>query len=84
MTQPFMNLREIVMITAPDPALYWIIIAIFTSLVAGSIGRFIALRNAGETKRRQRLASLRTWWMLVTLLIASLLVGRLGSYFGTA
>ncbi len=73
-----MNHKEIVMITAPDPALYWILIAIFTSLVAGSIGRFIALRNAGEAKRRQRLASLRTWWMLVTLGIAGLLAGRLG------
>lgn len=66
------------MITAPDPALYWIIIAIFTSLLIGSAGRFIALRRAGEAKRRQRFASLRTWWMLVTLLAAGLLAGRLG------
>ncbi|MDR9501614.1 MAG: phosphatidate cytidylyltransferase [Desulfurivibrionaceae bacterium] len=73
-----MNYKEIIMITAPDPALYWILIMIYTSLVAGSIGRFIALRHAEETKRRQRLASLRTWWLLVTLVSAGLLAGRLG------
>jgi phosphatidate cytidylyltransferase len=66
------------MITAPEPALYWTIIAIFASLVIGSIIRFIALRNAEEKKRRQRLASLCTWWMLAILVTAGLLAGRLG------
>jgi phosphatidate cytidylyltransferase len=66
------------MITAPDPALYWALAAIFASLIAGSITRFIALRNAEETKRRQRLASLRTWWLLATAVSAGLLAGRLG------
>lgn len=66
------------MITAPEPALYWTILAIFASLVAGSISRFIALRNAEENKRRQRLASLRTWWMLAIFVSAALLTGRLG------
>jgi hypothetical protein len=41
------------MITAPEPALYWTIFAIFASLVIGSIVRFIALRNAEEKKRPQ-------------------------------
>ncbi len=66
------------MITAPEPALYWTILAIFASLVAGSISRFIALRGAEENKRRQRLASLRTWWMLAIFVSAALLAGRLG------
>ena len=66
------------MITATDPALYWAIIALFASLVAGSIARFIALRNAEETKRRKRLASLRTWWLLAVAVSAGLLAGRLG------
>ena len=66
------------MITAPEPALYWTILAIFASLVAGSISRFIALRGAEENKRRQRLASLRTWWMLAIFDSAALLAGRLG------
>jgi phosphatidate cytidylyltransferase len=66
------------MITVPEPALYWTILAIFACLVAGSVSRFIGLRNAEETKRRQRLASLRTWWMLATFVSAALLAGRLG------
>jgi phosphatidate cytidylyltransferase len=66
------------MITAPDPALYWTIFAIFACLIAGSTIRFVALRNTEEKKRRQRLASLRTWWMLATFVSAGLLAGRLG------
>ena len=66
------------MITAPDPGLYWTIFAIFACLIAGSTIRFVALRNTEEKKRRQRLASLRTWWMLATFVSAGLLAGRLG------
>ena len=66
------------MITAPDPALYRILTAIFATLTVASIVRFIALRNAEETKRRKRLASLRTWWMLAAFMSAGLLAGRLG------
>ncbi len=66
------------MITAPEPALYWTLIALFASLVVGSIIRFIALRNAEQEKRQQRLASLRTWWMLAAAVSAGLLGGRLG------
>ena len=66
------------MITAPDPALYWTIFAIFACLIAGSTIRFVALRNTEEKKRHQRLASLRTWWMLATFVSAGLLAGRLG------
>jgi len=66
------------MITAPDPALYWTILAIFACLVAGSTIRFVALHNTEDKKRRQRLASLRTWWILATFVSAGLLAGRLG------
>ncbi len=66
------------MITPVDPTLYWVFGALFLSLVAGSISRFIALRNVEETKRRQRFASLRTWWLLAIAVSAALLVGRPG------
>ncbi len=66
------------MITAPSPALYWFIAAIFASLLAGSIIRFIALRKAEQDLRSKRLASLRTWWMLSIFMCAGLLAGRLG------
>lgn len=66
------------MITAPDPALYWALTAIFAALAVGSMVRFIALRNAEETRRSKRLASLRTWWILAVVTSAGLLAGRLG------
>jgi phosphatidate cytidylyltransferase len=66
------------MITAPEPALYSAILALFASLVVGSIARFVGLRNAEEAKRKQRFASLRTWWMLAIVLSAGLLAGPLG------
>lgn len=66
------------MISAPDPALYWTLATVFAALVIGSVIRFIALRNTETAKRSQRLASLRTWWMLALMLSAALLTGRLG------
>ena len=66
------------MITAPEPMLYWILTAIFASLAAGSVVRFIALRDKEEALRQKRLASLRTWWFLTLALSAALLAGRLG------
>jgi len=66
------------MIIANEPVLYWAIIALFASLVAGSIARFIALRNSDEAIRSKRFASLRTWWMLAIILSAGLLAGRIG------
>ena len=73
-----MKRNEKLVIMADEPALYWAIIALFASLVAGSIARFIALRNSEEVIRRKRFASLRTWWMLAIILSAGLLAGRVG------
>lgn len=66
------------MITAPEPALYWAIATLLGSLVAGTLARFIGLRNKDEETRQKRFASLRTWWMLAILVSAGLLLGRLG------
>ncbi len=66
------------MITTPASALYWVLAALFASLVVGSIARFIALRNAEQALRSKRLASLRTWWLLAIAVSASLLAGRPG------
>ena len=66
------------MMMAADPAIYWAIAAIFASLVAGSMARFIALRNAEKSIRRKRFASLRTWWLLAIVMSAGLLAGKAG------
>jgi len=68
------------MITAPDPALYLILAALFGTLTVASIVRLAALRSAEETTRRKRLASLRTWWMLAVFMSAGLLTGRPGIF----
>lgn len=66
------------MITPPEPMLYWILATLFTSLMAGSIVRFIALHDKEEALRQKRLASLRTWWYLTIAMSAALLIGRPG------
>jgi phosphatidate cytidylyltransferase len=66
------------MITAPDPALYWTLAGVYTCLIIGSLARIIALRSAEQALRHKRLMSLRTWWILATLVSVGLLLGRLG------
>jgi phosphatidate cytidylyltransferase len=61
-----------------EPSLIWVVGALFASLAIGSVVRFVALRDADPAKRRQRFASLRTWWLLTITVAASLLAGRFG------
>lgn len=61
-----------------DTPLYWVLAALFCCIVAASIVRFVALRNADEATRRQRFASLRTWWMLTIAVSVALLAGLAG------
>ena len=66
------------MIPSPPPILLGLLGALLASLVGGTVTRVIALRNADDTLRRKRLASLRSWWIISLLLAAGLLAGRLG------
>lgn len=66
------------MISAPEPALFTVLAALFISLLLGSIARFIGLRNAEQDLRQKRFASLRTWWGLAIAVSLGLLLGRLG------
>lgn len=52
--------------------------AVYGTLAAGSVIRFIALRKSDETLRKKRLDSLRTWWILAGIVGAALLSGRAG------
>lgn len=66
------------MITAPEPALYWVLSALFGALMVGSLARFVGLRHSSEETRQKRLASLRTWWMLAIGISIAMLAGRPG------
>lgn len=66
------------MITPPDPALFWVFGALLAALAVGSVARVIGLRHAEEARRRKRLASLRTWWILTIVLCGGLLAGVAG------
>lgn len=66
------------MISPFNPALLWVLGATFAALGGGSIARLVALRNAEESLRRRRLASLRTWWMITGIVGLCLLAGRSG------
>jgi phosphatidate cytidylyltransferase len=66
------------MITTPSPSLLWMLHALAVSMVLGSIARWFSLRHATPTLRHQRLASLRTWWILAIVAGIAILAGRLG------
>lgn len=66
------------LIAPPSPGLLWMIGAVFAGLVAGSGIRFVSLRNAPAELRHKRLASLRTWWIIATIVAVCLLAGRPG------
>jgi phosphatidate cytidylyltransferase len=66
------------LIAPPSPGLLWMIGVIFAGLVAGSAIRFFSLRNADAELRGKRLASLRTWWIIATIVAVSLVAGRAG------
>lgn len=62
----------------PTPNILWMLVATFSSLAAGSLVRWAAVRRADDEIRSKRLASLRTWWILTILLAAAVLLGRGG------
>lgn len=66
------------MLTFPSTTLLWLLGSLLAALVVGSVARFISLRNADETLRHKRFASLRTWWILAAVWGGCLLAGRPG------
>jgi phosphatidate cytidylyltransferase len=66
------------MITTPPSSLLWMLNALAVSMVIGSVARWISLRHANPSVRHQRLASLRTWWILAIVVGSAILAGRLG------
>lgn len=64
-------------LSSPDPELLAVIAAGFTALAAGSIVRLVALRGAPDPVAADRLASLRTWWIVAAVVSSVALGGRL-------
>lgn len=60
-----------------DPGLLGVVAAGFAALAVGSIIRLVALRGVADPVRADRLASLRTWWMVAVLVAAVALSGRI-------
>lgn len=56
--------------------LLWAVAAILASLLTGSLLRVIGLTVSPSDHNRDRLASLRTWWVLVLLFCGAVLLGR--------
>ncbi|MFM2095887.1 MAG: Phosphatidate cytidylyltransferase [Planctomycetota bacterium] len=70
----------------PTPAVLWVFVVLFAALAIGTVYRLLFHHQDATATHRQRLASLRTWWILFGLFAASIMTGRPGVclLFGTA
>jgi phosphatidate cytidylyltransferase len=66
------------MLTFPDRAVLGMLALLGAALLAGSIGRWLALRHVEPPVAAARWASLRTWWGLVVVTSLAILLGRVG------
>ncbi|MBC8352655.1 MAG: phosphatidate cytidylyltransferase [Planctomycetes bacterium] len=58
-----------------QPSLLWAVLAILGSLLFGTVLRAVWLTIAPTERKHDRFDSLKTWWVLVLLLCASVLIG---------
>lgn len=65
-------------IETPPPLVWYTVAGICGCLLLGSAVRLFALRGATAEFRVNRLGSLRSWWMIVLIFSAALLLGRVG------
>jgi phosphatidate cytidylyltransferase len=56
----------------------WTLLVLFSALLVGTAVRLASLGKEDSGRRRSRIASLRTWWILSVLFAAALLAGRGG------
>ncbi len=55
-----------------------VIACLFAILAVGSLGRFFMLWGRTDDRSGERFKSLRSWWMLATLVSCAMLLGELG------
>ena len=63
----------------PASGVVGVVVLLLVAISLGTGIRFWALRHADRDVAEKRLASLKTWWVLVVLLAAATLLGRLGA-----
>lgn len=61
-----------------NPNVLRVLAAVFVVLAAGSALRILRSRGRGDEGSKQKLQSLRTWWILTVVFTAALLLGGLG------
>lgn len=63
---------------AVNSSLLWAIVAVFAALIIGTLVRIVALRGAAADLMNSRLSSLRTWWILASLLAVAVVFDKVG------
>ena len=53
----------------------WVVAATFAALATGTAVRLAALRGAAREIAEQRLASLRSWWVVAIVVVGAALLG---------
>ena len=65
--------------SAPPTGVFRLLLAVWLALFAAAAIRLWLLREADRELWRKRTGSLKTWWVLATLLTAASLLGRFGA-----
>lgn len=67
------------LLNMPNTRLTWMILGMVAVMSVGTAVRLVALRGKEPELIRKRLGSLRTWWMIVSLLVLAAVLGKLGA-----
>ena len=59
-------------------SLLWTLLAVFSTLLGGTLVRIVALRGAAASIVASQLSSLRTWWILFSLVAVAVVFGQVG------
>lgn len=58
-----------------SPNVMWVVVAMLVTLTTGTLVRVQSLRGTASDTARQRLASLRSWWLVTGVIIAAAVLG---------
>ena len=58
-----------------SPNVLWVIAALLATLTTGTLVRVQSLRGTASELAKQRLASLRSWWLVASFVIVAALLG---------